>query len=688
MNASSARCVQFVDVTPRRAGRAVVCAALWMAANVSMAGDANAAAWPGPQKARVLCEAGRGATGDSLTLPSEDELTSLRAVVRTGQPRARAYDALQRKLKLRSDELWNDDSLQLRPELAVRGSSNAVQMEKRLHVAASRLAQLAHESLWLWRLSGDDLWLRQALRVAAWFARNQPSVERADLAAAHALGALAMVIDWVPAPRWPAGELSRALLSAQNLHVDLTRHVVTGPRSLRTKLESHRTEILPSLAVASLVLAARVPGQQAACTEVVGYFLAQPWPWGGADGGFANGTAYGTWDVLSFIQPWDQFRRATGIDVVQAAPGVRAFGDFAMYFMRPGEPGSKYGDAAERDITEARARMIRAYAARRGDPALMAFASTFKGADESRLELLTAPVVKVGITKASAALQPVRVFESVGMASLRDGARPDDGLVAYLRSSPYGAQSHAHADQNGVLLYVDGQPWLMPSGVYDQYGSPHHLGWTRRTVAHNTLTYDGAQGQTQDSTRGGYAQATGQVRGHGHQSGVGWVWADATTAYGGALAQYWRWVVRLDNDTVAIVDQIQAPRPRRWELNFHTAVSGSLSPDGRAVVSRLAGADMCMQSLSPQGGVRWDLQPDATPPTPRRTDNMAWPTPQHQRVVSTSPVAQLTHLLLLTRGGCLSSWKAVFSNQGITLQGRSIRAAIDVARGQVAVSAH
>ncbi|MEK8085854.1 heparinase II/III-family protein [Aquabacterium sp. A3] len=559
-------------------------------------------------------------------------------------------------------------------------------MEKHLHVAASRLAQVAHESLWLWRLSGDDQWLQQALQVAAWFGRNQPSVDRADLAATHALGALIMAIDWVPVSRWPVGELQRALAAAQKLHNDLTLHVVTGPRGLRVKLESHRTEILPSLAVASLVLAVRAPAQQAACTEVLDHFLSQPWPWGGDDGGFANGTAYGTWDVLSFIQPWDHFRRATGVDPVQTAPGVRAFGDFAAYFMRPSEPGSKYGDAAERDITEARARMIRAYAARRGDPALVAFASTFHGADESRLELLTAPIIKANAVATPPVLQPVRVFESVGMASLRDGAHPDQGLVAYLRGSPYGAQSHAHADQNGVLLYVDGQPWLLPSGVYDQYGSPHHLGWTRRTVAHNTLTYDGGKGQTQDDARGGNAQATGQVRGHGHQGGVGWVWADATAAYGGLLTRYWRWVLRLDNDTVAIVDDVKALQPHRWELNFHTAAAGRLSSDGRSVVSHLAGAGACMNSLSRQGGVRWDLQPDVAPPAPRWADKLAWPLPRHQRVLSVKPVRQLTHVALLTRGSCSSAWQVTFTEQGLTLQGKSARANIDIARGQVAIS--
>lgn len=684
MNASSARCARPAEGACHRHWHAVLRSAVLVACGCVAAG-AYAGSWPAPQQGRSICEAGRLAAGASLTSPSADELASLRAAVGPRQARALAYDGLQRKLTRRTRELWGDDSLQLRPELAVRGSANAVQMEKRLHVAAGRLAQLAQESLWLWRLSGDDRWLQQALQVANWFANNQPSVDRADLAANHALGALTMVIDWVPAARWPVGELSRALAVAQRLHNDLTRHVVTGPRSLRVKLESHRTEILPSLAVASLVLAARMPAQQATCAEVLSQFLGQPWPWGGADGGFANGTAYGTWDVLSFIQPWDHFRRATGIDVVQTAPGVSAFGEFALYFMRPGEPGSKYGDAAERDISEARARMIRAYAARRGDPALLAFAATFAGADESRVEMLTAPIMSSSLKVAPPALQPARVFESVGMASLRDGARPDQGWVAYLRSSPYGAQSHAHADQNGVLLYVDGRPWLMSSGVYDQYGSPHHLGWTRRTVAHNTLTYDGGKGQIQDDVRGGNALATGQLRGHGHQIGVGWVWADATLAYGGTLTRYWRWVLRLDNDTVALVDEIKAPQPHLWELNFHTAAPGRLSPNGRAVVSRVAGAEVCMSSQTRQGGVRWDIQPDVNPPPPRKVES-ALPMPRHQRVLSVAPTPQITHLLLLTRGGCQSSWQATFTDQGVTLQGRSARASIDVARGQVAIT--
>ena len=55
------------------------------------------------------------------------------------------------------------------------------------------------------------------------------------------------------------------------------------------------------------------------------------------------------------------------------------------------------------------------------------------------------------------------------------------------KSSRFGSFNHSHADQNSFILSAFGRPLLIDSGYYPWYGSPHDVGWTRQTIAHNAL---------------------------------------------------------------------------------------------------------------------------------------------------------------------------------------------------------
>lgn len=666
--------------------RAVVAACiLWMAA----VPFANAAGWPSPSAAAKMCQAAREATAPQ-TMPDEAELRLMRRLTAPGASRAPAFQSLQRRMTRHADPLQqvDADDLTVRPERAQKGSAEAIRLERSLQSTSDRLHRDVEASLWLWRLTSEAHWLQRALQSVAWFAAADINVTRADVAAGRALTALVMAIDWVPATAWPDGARAQAMQAANKLYAAMVDHVVTGPRSLRVRLESHRSALLPRLAVAALVLqrwqSAETLGM---CTDVLAHFLREPWPWGGADGGFAGGTAYASWHVLASVSSWDRFRRATGVDPIRDAPGLSSFGEFARYTMRVAEePGSKFGDAAERDIGEARASMIRAYAARRGLPELVRFASFFTRHDRTRIELLTAPVdiPEAAVAQGGDSLESVKVFDAVGVASLRNGDEPDAGFVAYLRSSPYGGLSHGHADQNAVLLYLNGQPVLRPSGVYDAYASAHHLGWTRRTVAHNALTFDGGIGQTRGEVRGGSQDANGRIAAHGLAHGVAWAVGDATPAYDGDVSHYRRWVVRFDEGAVVLLDSVEAPRPRRWELNFHTSTPARPARAERALAFRVGGGDeVCISSATQGDQVAWRLNVPYTGPQPRGQGDFVLP--RHQIAEVTTPVKRFLHATLIEQGNCASAHKlrVTFEPDGATLT--SAKAQVRIRTGSAAV---
>ncbi|HCQ00946.1 MAG TPA: alginate lyase, partial [Candidatus Latescibacteria bacterium] len=69
----------------------------------------------------------------------------------------------------------------------------------------------------------------------------------------------------------------------------------------------------------------------------------------------------------------------------------------------------------------------------------------------------------------------LQVFSDVGWAVIRTDLHHADQDIAFLfRSSPYGAISHSHANNNDFIIHAGGKVLAMPSGYYAGYGSDHH----------------------------------------------------------------------------------------------------------------------------------------------------------------------------------------------------------------------
>jgi hypothetical protein len=87
----------------------------------------------------------------------------------------------------------------------------------------------------------------------------------------------------------------------------------------------------------------------------------------------------------------------------------------------------------------------------------------------------------------------LQVFQDAGWAAVRTSVEaPEDDTAFIFRSSPYGAWSHSHSNNNDFIIHVGGKIMAMPSGYYDGYGSNHHAHWIWHTRSHNCLTLSGA----------------------------------------------------------------------------------------------------------------------------------------------------------------------------------------------------
>src|SRR6266513_2120678 len=104
--------------------------------------------------------------------------------------------------------------------------------------------------------------------------------------------------------------------------------------------DSHRSTLAAMVATMSTLLVGDRPAANAWVQDLLPFSLNTLSPWSGEEGGYANGTAYGLWEVGTQLSAWYALRwatcgsRQTCIDLARKA-WVRNTGRFLAYFVPP-----------------------------------------------------------------------------------------------------------------------------------------------------------------------------------------------------------------------------------------------------------------------------------------------------------------------------------------------------------------
>jgi len=108
-------------------------------------------------------------------------------------------------------------------------------------------------------------------------------------------------------------------------------------------------------------------------------------------------------------------------------------------------------------------------------------------------QLFTAPDLPESEWSIEGQDKVLNVFPDAGWAAFQSSADDRDlDMAMIFRSSPYGAVSHSHANNNDFILHVGSKVMAMPSGYYAGYGSAHHAHWVWHTKSHNCVTLSDA----------------------------------------------------------------------------------------------------------------------------------------------------------------------------------------------------
>lgn len=231
------------------------------------------------------------------------------------------------------------------------------------------------------------------------------------------------------------------------------------------------------------------------------------WPsWAGEDGAWAQGPSYGTAYVTIMTMFASVLKRTAGVDLYQKR-FWKNHARWRYFCFPPYVEWMGFGDHSEKwaSTWNNNANLVDVIAretdAREFKPYIDAFrneAESLGEPDERQLpgvlsQLFTAPELQEADWTIDGHDKVLNVFEDAGWAAFRSDPDDRDRDVAMIfRSSPYGAVSHSHANNNDFILHVGGKVMVMPSGYYAGYGSAHHAHWVWHTKSHNCVTLSDA----------------------------------------------------------------------------------------------------------------------------------------------------------------------------------------------------
>lgn len=397
--------------------------------------------------------------------------------------------------------------------------------------------------------------------------------------------------------------------------------------------------------------------------------------WGTEDGGWSQGPHYWSAYMEYGLDSLVAVRIGTGIDVFKERKFFRNTPWYFEYQCPWLSPMSPFGDGWQ--CMEQQTRVNRSFAVLLHDPELLWLADRRGKRPVSVRDLVLDPKMAGLSPRRPDNIPQARCFRGEGLVmSHSDILDPTNNVAFYFRSSPYGALSHGHADQNSFAISGYGEPLAIATGYYDYYGSPHHFEWMRQTRAKCAITFDGGKGQPV------LPESKGRIVGF-RADGVDVAFTgDASKAYGGALTQARRDVVRVGAEVFVVRDTLSAPEAHSFEFNLHALDRMQVNEAACKVETVRPNAVLETTFLAPKD-VSFS-QTEGFDPPPKRSRSISCPMPDQWHLTAAAPAAKETvfvTVLAVRRSGAKSpvaGAKLLNGGSGVelTLADGSVRTAI------------
>ncbi|MHA6484906.1 DUF4962 domain-containing protein [Paenibacillus sp. strain BS8-2] len=462
----------------------------------------------------------------------------------------------------------------------------------------------------------DELLLDKAkkwlLHAASWDVEGTTSRDYNDESSFRIAGALAWGYDWLyeQLDEEERKTVRDALLARAR---QVAFHVIERSRIHQVPFDSHAVRSLSSVLVpAAIALLHEEPEAREWLDYTLEYYSCLYSPWGGEDGGWAEGPMYWTTGMAYLIDALNLVRNYSGIDLYKR-PFFTKTGDFPLYCNSPDTIRASFGDQSslgDRPILKTGFN-IRQFAGITGNGLYQWYYEQTKDNDpdpdskfynygwwDFRFDSLMFrhdfPAVEP-VVPSYDNIEPVKWFRDIGWVAMHHRMEdPSEHMMLLAKSSPYGSISHSHGDQNGFLLHAFGEPLAIESGYYVAFGSTMHRNWRRQTRSTNSLLIDGI-GQYAGTNKVLAKEAGGVIEEVRSEDGYVYCRSDATAAYAENVAyvkRCTREIYFFDQTYYVIVDYVDLEQKGKTEWLMHTLNQMKLHRSGFLVNGEKADMDV------------------------------------------------------------------------------------------------
>lgn len=393
--------------------------------------------------------------------------------------------------------------------------------------------------------------------------------------------------------------------------------------SLETDAASHPVRFMAMTGLSGLALWDDLPEARDWWNFAYTFYRDQFSPWGGDDGGWAEGPAYwrGTFEHASF----QDALLAIGDPLAYATPFWKQSPYFAVYNVQPylhtifgdtSNAGRFNLDPTTADYLEHMSRvlhdgMLLAYARlctdgrqRPDEKGLSGLDRTYPTAAEFLVRDFTASVRPLPAPGDLAALPHNRYYKDIGWVALHSAlGRPEDDIHVTFKASQYGSYSHSHGDQNSFILNAFGESLAINSAYREFHRSPHHKEWTWQTKSKNGILIDGLGQKPQDK------KATGRITRYEESARAVWTTGDATVAYQsmqpkGRVKRVTRDLVFIDSRYIVLRDRVELADAGRISWLLHG--EHTLAWDAAASSATILGRKASLTAVLVPSGKAWE----------------------------------------------------------------------------------
>jgi hypothetical protein len=326
------------------------------------------------------------------------------------------------------------------------------------------------------------------------------------------------------------------------------------------------------------------------------------------DGGWPEGPGYWDYATSYAVMMMAALRSATGTDrELSQSPGFNDTGLFRLHFVGPSGQSFNFADAGETQSTENLNPEL-AWLAQNYKQPVMAWAEQNVAAKKNAAPLDLIWYNNQIKDPAAAGIPLNSLFKGVHVAFMRSAWNDPKATFVGFKGGDTKA-NHAHLDLGTFVMEGSGQRWAIDLGadsydLPDYFGKPRFTYYRLMTQGHNTILIDDAN---QD------IKAKAPILKMETLSDRTLAMADLTAAYPGKLKQHLRGVALLNDQSVLVMDEIEANQSVSVQWTMHTMAEISLDEQHALLTQK--GGYLHAYLLSPKGAV-FEMT-DATAPAPQ-----------------------------------------------------------------------